>query len=97
LKSSVWKVVDQFRGPKCGRYSKKVWLIYWFLFASPTIFFLWMQWIYHKFIFTFQGLFPYDLFVKLYNSSKAEMRPCGLINCGNRYAICFFSSESRLK
>lgn len=24
LKSSVWKVVDQFRGPKCGRYSKKV-------------------------------------------------------------------------
>ncbi|XP_011013097.1 PREDICTED: ubiquitin carboxyl-terminal hydrolase 17-like isoform X2 [Populus euphratica] len=52
LKSSVWKVVDQFRGPKCGRYSKK-------------------------------GLFPYDLFVKLYNSSKVEMRPCGLINCGN--------------
>ncbi|KAG6775971.1 hypothetical protein POTOM_019473 [Populus tomentosa] len=52
LKSSVRKVVDQFRGPKCGRYSKK-------------------------------GLFPYDLFVKLYNSSKVEMRPCGLINCGN--------------
>ncbi|KAJ6681863.1 UBIQUITIN CARBOXYL-TERMINAL HYDROLASE 16 [Salix koriyanagi] len=52
LKSSVWKVVDQFRGPKCGRYSKK-------------------------------GLFPYDLFVKLYTSNKVEMRPCGLINCGN--------------
>jgi len=27
LKSSVWKVVDQFRGPKCGRYSNKVWVI----------------------------------------------------------------------
>ncbi|XP_024450971.2 ubiquitin carboxyl-terminal hydrolase 16 isoform X2 [Populus trichocarpa] len=52
LKSSVWKVVDQFRGPKCGRYSNK-------------------------------GLFPYDLFVKLYTSNKVEMRPCGLINCGN--------------
>ncbi|KAJ4845930.1 hypothetical protein Tsubulata_008414 [Turnera subulata] len=52
LKSSVLKVVDQIRGPKCGRYSDK-------------------------------GLFPYDLFVKLYNSNKVEMRPCGLINCGN--------------
>ncbi|KAH8516201.1 hypothetical protein Peur_047516 [Populus x canadensis] len=52
LKSSVWKVVDQFRGPKCGRYINK-------------------------------GLFPYDLFVKLYTSNKVEMRPCGLINCGN--------------
>ncbi|KAJ6709577.1 UBIQUITIN CARBOXYL-TERMINAL HYDROLASE 16 [Salix koriyanagi] len=52
LKSSVWKVVDQFRGPKSGGYSNK-------------------------------GLFPYDLFVRLYTSNKVEMRPCGLINCGN--------------
>ncbi|KAF9687378.1 hypothetical protein SADUNF_Sadunf02G0087300 [Salix dunnii] len=52
LKSSVWKVVDQFRGPKCGGYNYK-------------------------------GLFPYDLFIRLYTSNKVEMRPCGLINCGN--------------
>ncbi|XP_022849586.1 ubiquitin carboxyl-terminal hydrolase 16-like [Olea europaea var. sylvestris] len=31
----------------------------------------------------FKGLFPYDLFVKLYNWNKVELRPCGLINCGN--------------
>ncbi|KAJ6337624.1 hypothetical protein OIU76_007328 [Salix suchowensis] len=30
-----------------------------------------------------KGLFPYDLFVRLYTSNKVEMRPCGLINCGN--------------
>ncbi|MQM08424.1 hypothetical protein Taro_041277 [Colocasia esculenta] len=29
-----------------------------------------------------QMLFPYDIFVKLYNE-KVEMRPSGLINCGN--------------
>ncbi|KAJ8773311.1 hypothetical protein K2173_028488 [Erythroxylum novogranatense] len=52
LKSSMQKVVDQFRGPKCGRYSDK-------------------------------GLFPYNLFVKLYTSNKVEVRPFGLINCGN--------------
>ncbi|KAG6539082.1 ubiquitin carboxyl-terminal hydrolase 17-like [Zingiber officinale] len=28
-------------------------------------------------------LFPYDLFIKLYNSDKIDLRPCGLINCGN--------------
>ncbi|WOK94324.1 ubiquitin carboxyl-terminal hydrolase 16-like [Canna indica] len=28
-------------------------------------------------------LFPYDLFLKLYNHKKIEFRPCGLINCGN--------------
>ncbi|KAL5982375.1 ubiquitin-specific protease [Asimina triloba] len=32
-------------------------------------------------------LFPYDTFVKLYHWDKVELRPCGLINCGNRYAI----------
>ncbi|CAA2962967.1 ubiquitin carboxyl-terminal hydrolase 17-like [Olea europaea subsp. europaea] len=31
----------------------------------------------------FKGLFPYDLFVKLYNWNKVELHPCGLINCGN--------------
>ncbi|XP_010939750.1 ubiquitin carboxyl-terminal hydrolase 17 [Elaeis guineensis] len=28
-------------------------------------------------------LFPYDLFIKLYNCDKVELRPCGLTNCGN--------------
>ncbi|XP_012067985.1 ubiquitin carboxyl-terminal hydrolase 17 isoform X2 [Jatropha curcas] len=52
LKSSMWKVVDQLRGPKYAKYSDK-------------------------------GLFSYNLFVKLYTSSKVEMKPCGLVNCGN--------------
>ncbi|GAB2271416.1 ubiquitin-specific protease [Dionaea muscipula] len=30
-----------------------------------------------------KGLFPYELFVKLYNWNKVELQPCGLINCGN--------------
>ncbi|XP_065880330.1 ubiquitin carboxyl-terminal hydrolase 17 [Euphorbia lathyris] len=30
-----------------------------------------------------KGFFSYDLFVKLYTSNKVEMRPCGLMNCGN--------------
>uniref|UniRef100_A0A2P2L7B9 Ubiquitin carboxyl-terminal hydrolase 16-like n=1 Tax=Rhizophora mucronata TaxID=61149 RepID=A0A2P2L7B9_RHIMU len=29
------------------------------------------------------ALFPYDLFVWLYTSNKVEVRPFGLINCGN--------------
>ncbi|XP_072972308.1 ubiquitin carboxyl-terminal hydrolase 17-like [Typha angustifolia] len=29
------------------------------------------------------SLFPYDLFTKLYNCDKVELRPCGLTNCGN--------------
>ncbi|KAK3038334.1 hypothetical protein RJ639_031430 [Escallonia herrerae] len=37
--------------------------------------------------YNFKGLFQYDLFVKLYNWNKVELRPCGLTNCGNRYAI----------
>ncbi|XP_075648566.1 ubiquitin carboxyl-terminal hydrolase 16-like [Castanea sativa] len=65
LKSSVQKVVHQFRGSKLSknyplrdecevtkRYSDK-------------------------------GLFPYELFVKLYHCNKVELSPCGLINCGN--------------
>ncbi|CAN4122377.1 unnamed protein product [Withania somnifera] len=64
LKSSVLKVVDQFRGSKLtrlnstgdeceviGRYGNK-------------------------------GLFPYESFVKLHHS-KNELRPFGLVNCGN--------------
>ncbi|PHU20470.1 Ubiquitin carboxyl-terminal hydrolase 16 [Capsicum chinense] len=64
LKSSVLKVVDQFRGSKMtrlsspgeeceviGRYGSK-------------------------------GLFPYENFVKLH-SWKNELRPFGLVNCGN--------------
>lgn len=34
--------------------------------------------------FTLQGLFPYDLFVKLYTWKEVELLPCGLVNCGNR-------------
>lgn len=30
-----------------------------------------------------KGLFPYELFVKLYNWNKVELHPCGLMNCGN--------------
>ncbi|KAG4954843.1 hypothetical protein JHK87_040437 [Glycine soja] len=30
-----------------------------------------------------KGLFPYDLFVKLYNWNRVELEPFGLINCGN--------------
>ncbi|XP_068313355.1 ubiquitin carboxyl-terminal hydrolase 16-like isoform X2 [Pyrus communis] len=65
LKTSVFKVFDQFRGSKipkhyplgvgseiAGKYSEK-------------------------------ELFSYELFVKLYNWNKVELRPSGLINCGN--------------
>ncbi|KAM1734507.1 hypothetical protein ACFX11_019976 [Malus domestica] len=65
LKTSVFKVFDQFRGSKipkhypvgvgseiAGKYSEK-------------------------------ELFRYELFVKLYNWNKVELRPSGLINCGN--------------
>ncbi|XAR62084.1 Ubiquitinyl hydrolase 1 [Bertholletia excelsa] len=30
-----------------------------------------------------KGLFPYDLFVKLYSWNKIKLCPCGLKNCGN--------------
>ncbi|KAF5740157.1 Ubiquitin-specific protease 16 putative isoform 1 [Tripterygium wilfordii] len=30
-----------------------------------------------------KGFFPYELFVKLYTWNKIELRPCGLVNCGN--------------
>ncbi|KAL3634025.1 ubiquitin-specific protease [Castilleja foliolosa] len=31
----------------------------------------------------YEGSFPYELFVKLYNWNKVELRPRGLKNCGN--------------
>lgn len=34
---------------------------------------------------TLQMLFPYDLFIKFYNSDKVDLQPRGLTNCGNRY------------
>ncbi|XP_058759692.1 ubiquitin carboxyl-terminal hydrolase 16-like [Vicia villosa] len=65
LKTSVVKVIDQFRGSDmtkhfpidvgsdvAGKYSDK-------------------------------GLFPYDLFVKLYNWNRVDFQPFGLTNCGN--------------
>lgn len=30
-----------------------------------------------------KGLFPYDLFVKLYTWKEVELLPCGFVNCGN--------------
>lgn len=35
----------------------------------------------------FQVLFPYDEFVKLFNWDKPGFPPCGLLNCGNRFAL----------
>ncbi|XP_073275530.1 ubiquitin carboxyl-terminal hydrolase 17-like [Primulina huaijiensis] len=31
----------------------------------------------------YEGSFSYEHFVQLYNWNKVELRPCGLINCGN--------------
>ncbi|KAL0908636.1 hypothetical protein M5K25_023140 [Dendrobium thyrsiflorum] len=33
--------------------------------------------------YNYKMLFSYDLFIKLYNSDKVWLNPCGLINCGN--------------
>ncbi|KAI7733330.1 hypothetical protein M8C21_021323 [Ambrosia artemisiifolia] len=33
--------------------------------------------------YSFKGLFPYEMFVKLYNWKQVELQPCGLKNCGN--------------
>lgn len=40
----------------------------------------------------FQILFPYDEFVKLFDWDKPGFRPCGLLNCGNRYFTLFILS-----
>ncbi|XP_061372049.1 ubiquitin carboxyl-terminal hydrolase 16-like [Gastrolobium bilobum] len=65
LKTSVLKVVDQFRG---SNLSKRVPLAVGSDIAGR---------------YSDKGPFSYELFVKLYNSNKAELRPFGLINCGN--------------
>ncbi|KAJ0805520.1 putative ubiquitinyl hydrolase 1 [Helianthus annuus] len=33
--------------------------------------------------YSFKGLFPYEMFIKLYNWKQVELQPCGLKNCGN--------------
>ncbi|KAI3819878.1 hypothetical protein L1987_13730 [Smallanthus sonchifolius] len=33
--------------------------------------------------YSFKGLFPYEMFVKLYNWKQVELKPFGLKNCGN--------------
>ncbi|KAJ0786420.1 putative ubiquitinyl hydrolase 1 [Helianthus annuus] len=33
--------------------------------------------------YSFKGLFPYEMFIKLYNWKHVELQPCGLKNCGN--------------
>jgi ubiquitin carboxyl-terminal hydrolase 36/42 len=33
--------------------------------------------------YNYKGLFPYEMFVYLYNWKEVELRPSGLINCGN--------------
>ncbi|KAI3806690.1 hypothetical protein L1987_22604 [Smallanthus sonchifolius] len=33
--------------------------------------------------YSFKGLFPYEMFIKLYNWKHVELKPCGLKNCGN--------------
>ncbi|KAI4307483.1 hypothetical protein L6164_030663 [Bauhinia variegata] len=65
LKTSVLKVVDQFRGSNLSKRSP--------LAVGSNI----------AGRYSDKGLFPYDLFVKLFNSNKVELRPFGLINCGN--------------
>lgn len=95
LKTSMLKVVDQFKGSNSskrlplavgsdvsGRYSDKVFLqnilLYVIYFAAECIV---CTYIVSQLL---QGLFSYDLFVKLYNWNKAELQPFGLVNCGNR-------------
>ncbi|XVE55596.1 hypothetical protein DITRI_Ditri03aG0171700 [Diplodiscus trichospermus] len=65
LKTSVWKVVDQFRGSKLPKH-------YPFGVGNEVA---------GKY--NDKGLFPYESFVKLYSWNKLELRPCGLVNCGN--------------
>lgn len=63
LKTSVRKVVQQFRVPKPLKHN---------LFGSSEV----------AEKNSYKMLFPYDLFIKLY-SWGIELRPCGLMNCGN--------------
>lgn len=59
LKTSVLKVVEQFRAPRLSKKSDDV--------GRNSE----------------KAVFPYESFVKLYHWNKVELRPCGLINCGN--------------
>ncbi|XP_027368291.1 ubiquitin carboxyl-terminal hydrolase 17-like isoform X2 [Abrus precatorius] len=66
--SSVLQVADQFSGSNLSKHSP--------ITVGSDITGKYSD----KFM---QGLFPYDLFVKLYNWNKVELQPFGLINCGN--------------
>ncbi|KAL6180068.1 hypothetical protein ACLB2K_046736 [Fragaria x ananassa] len=65
LKTSVFKVFDQFRGPKLSKHYP--------LGVGGEIAGKHAE----------KELFPYEVFVKLYNWNKVELHPSGLINCGN--------------
>lgn len=65
LKTSVLKVVDQFRGSNLSKQVPSA--------AGSDI----------AGKYNDKGFFPYETFVKLYNSNKVELRPFGLINIGN--------------
>ncbi|RDX67763.1 Ubiquitin carboxyl-terminal hydrolase 16, partial [Mucuna pruriens] len=70
LKTSVLKASDQFRGSKLSK-------------PFPLAVGSDVAGKYSDKVMLEQGLFPYDLFVKLYNWNKVELQPFGLINCGN--------------
>ncbi|CAL0317838.1 unnamed protein product [Lupinus luteus] len=65
LKTSVLKVVDQFRGSNLSKHFPQA--------VGSDI----------DRRFNDKGLFPYDLFVKLYTWNRVDLLPFGLINCGN--------------
>ncbi|KAK7352979.1 hypothetical protein VNO80_18411 [Phaseolus coccineus] len=65
IKTSVLKVVDQFRGSNMSKHFP--------LSVGSDI----------GERHNDKVFFPYELFVKLYNSNKVELCPFGLINCGN--------------
>ncbi|XP_043712601.1 ubiquitin carboxyl-terminal hydrolase 16-like isoform X2 [Telopea speciosissima] len=65
LKTSVRKVVQQFRSSKISVYNP--------LGLGTEV----------AGKYNCKMVFPYELFLKLYNSDKLEFRPFGLTNCGN--------------
>ncbi|CAJ2652175.1 ubiquitin carboxyl-terminal hydrolase 16-like isoform X2 [Trifolium pratense] len=65
LKTSVMKVVDQFRGSNMSKHFP--------IAVGSDVAVKYSE----------KGLFPYDLFIKLYNSNRVEVQPFGLTNCGN--------------
>ncbi|KAF9603455.1 hypothetical protein IFM89_036248 [Coptis chinensis] len=72
LKTSVRKVVQQFRVPKPSKHNP---------FGLSEV----------AERNNYKMLFPYDLFIKLYNCGNVESRPCGLTNCGNRLVLYLVS------